>query len=338
MSVYNGEAFIREASASILEQTYGDLEFIIVNDGSTDTSLSIMQEYATKDERIRIIDQENTGLTVALCRGIEAASGQYIARMDVDDFSHPQRFEKQMALFRTNADLVAVTCDVQHVSMNGPTSGRSSLDRDPRLMPLLLCFAIALCGLGQVIFSRKAYEAAGGYNPAYRYSQDYDLWTRLADRGPFGSVREVLYHWLAREDGVSTRHKEAQAACSQRVQRNQYAKVIGQEVDEATARALWQYTRREPPEETSVSQSWRVATLMLRGAQVFFHQHPELRHEKFETLRAFAAVWRWRRKECATPSPLLRAAFWLCVLRLGCAALVARAMHGTSDPVASGQA
>ena len=191
MSVYNGEAFINDAIGYILAQTYRDFEFIIINDGSTDGTLAIMQEHAVKDARIRIIDQENTGLTLALRRGIEASTGEYIARMDVDDISHPQRFEKQMALIDANPELVAGTTDVQHYSLQGPKPDFSSLDRDPRLLPMLLSFFTALGGHGQVIFSRKAYDAAGGYNPNFRYSQDYDLWTRLVEQGPFGSVREV---------------------------------------------------------------------------------------------------------------------------------------------------
>ena len=329
MSVFNGEAFIREAIECILEQTYRDFEFIIINDGSTDGSLAIMQDKASRDERIRIIDQENTGLTVALRRGIEAASGQYIARMDVDDFSHPQRFEKQMALFRANADLVAVTCDVQHVSEKGHTSGRSSLHRDPRLLPLLLCFANALGGHGQVIFSRKAYEEAGGYNPAFRYSQDYDLWTRLAEQGPFGSVREVLYHWLAREDGVSTRHKEAQAACSQRVQRGQFETVTGTPMDDEVSLGLYAYWRQDIAKNASSSVAWRTASALLLATRVFFDQRPELRHEKYETLRRFSARWWWITKSRHTPfNPLLRLTFLANTVRLWLAARIAKARYG----------
>ena len=98
MSVYNGEDFIADAIECILDQTYRDFEFIIINDGSKDGSLAIMQDYASKDARIRIIDQEDTGLTIALRRGVDAAPGDYIARMDVAAVPLPRRFEKQMAL------------------------------------------------------------------------------------------------------------------------------------------------------------------------------------------------------------------------------------------------
>jgi glycosyltransferase involved in cell wall biosynthesis len=330
MSVYNGEQFIAEAIECILAQTYRDFEFIIINDGSSDASLAIMQEYAARDDRIHIIDQDNTGLTVALRRGIDAAKGEYIARMDVDDISLPRRFEKQMALLEARPELVAVTTDVQHYSENGPRPEISALKRDPRLLPLLLCFANELGGHGQVIFRRDAYQAAGGYNPEFRYSQDYDLWTRLAKQGLFGSVREVLYHWLCGHGNISSRFSSAQAACSQSIQRRQYRRIIGSDMRETTAQALWLFSRRAAPERTSMLETWRVTSAMLRGIRVFFKANPELAHEKFESLRFFAAVWWWRLKQFSQPRPFLRLAYLACIARLGLAALLALAVHGKS--------
>ena len=331
MSVYNGAEYVAHAIECILAQTYRDFEFIIINDGSIDGSLAIMQDYAARDARIRIIDQQNTGLTIALRRGIEAARGEYIARMDVDDVSLPQRFEKQMAMFDANPDLVAVTTDVQHCSPDGPISGLSTLNRDPRLLPLLLCFENAVGGHGQMIFSRRAYEAAGGYDPDFRYSQDFDLWSRMVELGPFGAVRETLYRWMTNNNNISTREKTAQQACSQKIRQKQYRKIVGTPLDDRTARDLVLFTIRAAPEETSIAQSWRLASALLRAVNVFFRDHPELAHEKYETLRHFAAIWWWRLKEFATPSPFLRLAFLACVIRLGTAAVLARALHGTSD-------
>ena len=87
MSVYNSEKYLKEAIESILNQTYTNFEFIIVNDGSTDSSLDIIQEYMKKDERIVLISRDNKGLPYSLNEGIEKAKGKYIARMDADDIS-----------------------------------------------------------------------------------------------------------------------------------------------------------------------------------------------------------------------------------------------------------
>ncbi|MBI5094602.1 MAG: glycosyltransferase family 2 protein [Candidatus Hydrogenedentes bacterium] len=96
MSVYNGERYLAEAIESILGQTYRDFEFIIIDDGSTDESLKIVEGYASRDNRIRLVSRPNRGLAAALNDGIEIARAPIIARMDADDVSLPKRFEKQM--------------------------------------------------------------------------------------------------------------------------------------------------------------------------------------------------------------------------------------------------
>lgn len=85
ISVYNGEKYLSEAIESVLNQTYKDFEFIIINDGSTDNSLEIIKKYQNQDERIVLISRENKGLVSSLNEGIEKAKGKYIARMDADD-------------------------------------------------------------------------------------------------------------------------------------------------------------------------------------------------------------------------------------------------------------
>lgn len=109
MSVYNGEKYLRESIESILNQTFSDFEFIVANDGSTDNTPQILEEYKNRDSRIKIIQQENIGLTKSLNKAINLANGEYIARQDVDDLSLPERLERQMKLFRekSNIDLIA---------------------------------------------------------------------------------------------------------------------------------------------------------------------------------------------------------------------------------------
>ena len=97
MSVYNGEKYLKEAINSILNQTFKDYEFIIVNDASTDKSIKILEEYAKKDNRIGLIHNEkNIGLTRSLNKAIKSANGAYIARQDADDISLPPRLEEEV--------------------------------------------------------------------------------------------------------------------------------------------------------------------------------------------------------------------------------------------------
>ena len=104
MSVYNGEKHLREAIDSILNQTFGDFEFLIINDGSTDRTADILQSY--QDSRIKIIHNEkNIGLTKSLNKGLKLAKGEYLARMDADDISYPNRLEVQYEYMEKNPNV-----------------------------------------------------------------------------------------------------------------------------------------------------------------------------------------------------------------------------------------
>ena len=107
MSVYNGETYLAESIESILRQTYKNFEFIIINDGSTDSSAEIIDTFAASDDRIVVIHQTNSGLTRSLNAGIKNARGEYIARQDADDESFPHRFTRQMEYLKRDITLTA---------------------------------------------------------------------------------------------------------------------------------------------------------------------------------------------------------------------------------------
>ncbi|NHJ46179.1 MAG: glycosyltransferase family 2 protein, partial [Asgard group archaeon] len=104
MSVFNGEKYLREAIDSVLHQTFTDFEFLIINDGSTDNSVEIINSY--DDERIHLVhNEQNIGLAASLNKGINLARGEYIARMDCDDINHQTRLEKQVKFMDKNPDI-----------------------------------------------------------------------------------------------------------------------------------------------------------------------------------------------------------------------------------------
>ena len=107
MPVYNGDKYLQEAIESILNQTEGDFEFIIINDGSTDDSPALIDKYRELDSRIKVITQENKGLISSLNTGIDEAKGKYIARMDADDVSLPERFRTQLEYMEKNSKIGA---------------------------------------------------------------------------------------------------------------------------------------------------------------------------------------------------------------------------------------
>ena len=332
MSVYNGEAFVADAMTCILDQTYRDFEFIVINDGSTDGSLAILSEFAAKDTRVRIIDQANTGLTIALRRGIDEARGEYIARMDVDDVSLPTRFAKQMALFERHPEFVAVTTDVEHFLEDGSFYALAQLRRDTRLLPLLLVFSNVIGGHGQMMFRRDAYLEAGGYNPEYRYAQDGELWIRLADLGPFGIVPETLYRYRTGHKNITHVFKSEQASFSDRTRQKQFKKITGHELDDELARGLKLFFWHGPAEEMSRRATWRLAWVMVTATDAFFESHPELIKQKFDVLLRFTRRWLVRQTEVHSRSPILRLIILANTFRLGVAALFALLRHGSAKP------
>ena len=197
MSVYNGQSYLSDAIDSVLKQSFDKFEFIIINDGSTDSSGQILRSYAKRDARIRLVEQENAGLTISLTRGLDLAKGEFIARMDADDYSEKERFDKQLTMFDDDPSLVAVTGNVEHFYEDGRDSYVASINIDMRLVPLLLVFSNVIGGHGQMMYRRSAYFQAGGYDPAYNNCEDYELWTRLIRVGPFGNVPSVLYRYRA---------------------------------------------------------------------------------------------------------------------------------------------
>src|SRR5262245_47015027 len=115
MSVHNGASHLVATLDSILSQEGVELEFIAVNDGSTDKSAQILDDYAQRDDRMRVVHQDNTGLTVALIRGCGIARGEFIARQDVGDVSLPGRLARQRAILDAEPAVVMVSCATRFV-------------------------------------------------------------------------------------------------------------------------------------------------------------------------------------------------------------------------------
>lgn len=196
MSVYNGADHLRETLDSVLSQEGVSLEFIIVNDGSTDESSRTLEEYASRDRRVKVIHQANLGLTKALIRGCAEANGAYIARQDAGDISLPTRLSKQLALITQSSDCAFVSCGTRFV---GPEAEHLyDVNPDPahatrRLLVLDLAEVRGPSIHGCTAFPKVLYDEVGGYRPEFYFAQDLDLWLRLAERGNHIVLDETLY-------------------------------------------------------------------------------------------------------------------------------------------------
>lgn len=204
MSVYNATSYLHASMQSILEQQGVRLEFVIVNDGSNDNAPAILEEYARKDTRIRLIHQKNQGLTRALVRCCQEARAPFIARQDGDDYSLPGRLAKQAALLRGDPGLVMVS---SWADVLGPRDEvLLTLRRDANSVKAtwaLLHEREGPPGHGSVMFRKDAYERAGGYRPEFYFTQDSDLWLRMVRIGRVAYVQEALYQYRVNAESIS---------------------------------------------------------------------------------------------------------------------------------------
>lgn len=185
MGVYNGARFLREAVESILCQTYSHFEFLICNDCSTDESEEIIKEYARKDSRIVFLKNEkNMGLAATLNRCLEEAKGEYIARMDCDDRSHPNRFAEQVRWLNEHPQVVAVGMVVEFIDDCGVVFSRQCKEHDIFYTLNDVVKATPLVHPSAMI-RNKALSAVGFYtvNELTTRAEDYDLWCKLCENG-----------------------------------------------------------------------------------------------------------------------------------------------------------
>lgn len=208
MSVYNGARYLRESLDSILSQTFPDFEFLIINDGSTDESVSILEEYALRDKRIRILHQENRGLTHSLNRGLREASGTWIARQDADDVSSPDRLEMLFSS-RDGLDFLVTEHDHYSESQRVPILWRVFRFFPSKWIISLLPFVNPFAH-GTFFFRKDAVLALGGYDEGFERAQDYELLLRSRTRLRLRFLRRPLYQLRLHASSVSVRSRKSQ--------------------------------------------------------------------------------------------------------------------------------
>lgn len=199
MSVYNAEKTLRAAIDSILKQTYTNWEFIICNDSSTDGTQSILDEYKRlyPDKFILLKNSKNMFLSFSLNRCLEKCTGELVARMDGDDISSPDRFEKQVNFLKNNLQYQVVGTLMQRFDEDGlhdVVCMKEKPDKNILRKQVPFCHAT-------IMMYKEAYDTVGGYKVSdmTRRSQDYDMWFRFYKYGYNGyNIQKPLY--LVRED------------------------------------------------------------------------------------------------------------------------------------------
>ena len=213
MPVRNGMPFLPAALRSVLEQTFANLDVLVIDDGSTDGTATFLSR--VEDSRLRVITTEGRGLVAALNLAIASARGTLVARQDADDLSLPERIATQVAHLTDHRDLALVACVADFIDECGrpvttpQTSERLRLQREAvlpqrlrELLPLTCCIVH-----GSVMARTDVLIAAEGYRESHGSAEDYDLWLRLLAGHELAMMPDVLYRHRIHSSQVSERFK-----------------------------------------------------------------------------------------------------------------------------------
>jgi glycosyltransferase involved in cell wall biosynthesis len=233
MPAYNCEAYVLEAVSSILSQSFADFELLVIDDGSTDSTRKLLD--SVHDPRLRLVSNErNIGLIGTLNRGLDLALGRYIARMDADDVSAPERLEKQVLYLEEHPDVHVLGSMVNLINEQGMVFG--AISGYPTGSEEIHRYLLRECCLihPSVIFRKDTVEAAGGYSADARHAEDYDLWLRLSDHHKIANLPDKLVSYRMHRNQVSIRNLPTQHQVAQRCRRAALKRraALGEDVSE----------------------------------------------------------------------------------------------------------
>lgn len=214
MPVYNGESFLKEAIDSIIQQTYTDWELVIINDGSIDGSGQIVRSYT--DTRIKYhINESNLGLIATLNKGISICKGQYIARMDADDISEPNRIEKQIEFLDKNSDYALCGCQAKIIDNDGNTKSSILNMYDNEYLQINLLFSVPFIHPGVTI--RASVLKENHYSTDYKHAEDYDLWCKIAKNHKIHNLPDFLLKYRWHTQNVSVVYTDIQNETKEKI-------------------------------------------------------------------------------------------------------------------------
>ena len=207
---YNCERFLRAAVQSILDQSFQDFELILIDDGSTDGTPEILREFAAKDPRVRTLKNEvNSGICAALNKGLDAACGEFLCRMDADDIAEPDRLEKQIAYMRAFPRTVVCGSHLLLIDEQGRETGRRRYDLDTARIKRNRFFRSPFAHPAVMIRRSILEEHRIRYSVRFPYAECYDLWMRLAPYGDFANLDAFLLRYRLTDAATKNVHCKA---------------------------------------------------------------------------------------------------------------------------------
>lgn len=234
MPVKNCEIFLEEAIRSMLRQSYDNTEFIIMDNGSSDGSWEIMMDYKQSDNRIRVARNKNIGLTSSLNLMLDLATGGYIARIDADDTSEPDRLRLQRSLLRSDDSAILCAGRCRVVGEDGGLLYEHGPSSDKMKLKWGLLFKNEIWHSSAMWKNGKGFR----YDSLYTYAQDYEMWSRMAKSWDIVATDTILGTVRKRADSISTSKSEEQTGFASRISKSNIEKVIGRELPEDTVEKL----------------------------------------------------------------------------------------------------
>lgn len=224
MSAYNAASYLLESITSILNQQGVDLELIIINDGSTDSTSSILDQIEKKDKRVKIVNQENKGLAESLNLAISISKGKYIARMDADDIAHPKRLLVQLNFLNSFKDIDIVGSYVKAFGDSKVRTWKYPLNKSECDVALLFLNPLAHPA---VMFRKSVINNIGFYDLSYNYDQDYELWARASHSHGIANIPSNLLNYRIHKDQMGSIFSKSQRVESQKRTQLSLLKIMG---------------------------------------------------------------------------------------------------------------
>jgi len=244
MPVYNAEKYLREAIDSILNQTFRDYEFLIIDDGSTDESNSIIKSY--KDERIRLIENgQNIKLIATLNKGIDLARGKYIARMDADDISLPERLQRLVDFMEANSDTGLCGSFLNVMGSNNDRVVKFRTTHEEITFRLFFTNCLA----HPTIMLRKSVLTDNNLHyPGSLHAEDYSMWVKMSRLTRLAVIPEVLLTYRVHDSNISEINKNWQHKISESIRHDQILELI-EEIDNQSLKLYENFIIREWPND-----------------------------------------------------------------------------------------
>lgn len=209
LPVYNGEEFILEAARSILDQDYPNFELLLINDGSTDQTDSLIREHLLNDNRVRYHTRLNKGLIETLNEGIFLAQGEYIARMDADDVSHSNRLSRQVEFLEKHPEIAVLGTAYNSITENGKLLGVRKPPSRCSIIKAMFLFGNPFAH-PTVMLNKKLIADDLFYDKDFLHAEDYELWLRLSLKFQLSNLTDICLDYRVLDQSVSRRNEEQQ--------------------------------------------------------------------------------------------------------------------------------